>query len=96
MNHRKLTDKDLEPRTPKPDLKPTLAELKPTKLPKLDTSVNFFEQINWTKLPKALINGAFRHFTKFNLFLQAHRPSWIDKLIELFRTLIDKLTKRGK
>ena len=33
MQHKKLTDRDLEPRTPKPDIQPILEALKPTELP---------------------------------------------------------------
>lgn len=94
---RKLIDEDLEPKRPCPGLPSEhTIEIKPTKLPKLDIGVNWFEQINWTILPKALMNGVFRYFTKFNLFLQAHKPSWIDKLIELLRTLINKITTKLK
>jgi hypothetical protein len=95
MKHRKLTDKDLEPRT-KPHEPELIGEVEPTELPKLDTDVSLIDQIDWKNMPKALLNGVFRYFTKFNLFLQAHRPSWIDKIIELLKTLITKLKGSSK
>lgn len=76
-------------------IKPDLRERDPIELQKPDTPVGFIEGINWGVFPRAILNGAFRYFTKFNLFLTAHRPSWIDKLIELLRMIFNKLTKRG-
>ena len=72
-----------------------LTEKTPTKIKKKYPNVKFVEQIEWKNMPKALLNGVFRYFTKFNLFLTAHKPSWIDKLIELLKTLLNKLTKKG-
>ena len=96
---RKLTDEDLEIKTP--DLDELTDQqmdkafddmlVKPTELKKPKFNISTFELINWKIIPKALMNGVFRYFTKFNLFLIAHRPSWMDKLIELLRTLIRKM-----
>jgi hypothetical protein len=76
-------------------IKPNLKEIDPIELQKPDTEVGFFERIDWGNMPKALLNGVFRYFTKFNLFLTANMPSWMDKLIKLLKTLINKLTKKG-
>jgi len=72
-----------------------LEEKDPIELQKPDDSTSVLEEVNWRIMPKAILNGAFRYFTKFNLFLTTHRPSWIDKLIEMLKALINKLTKKG-
>lgn len=93
---RKLTDEDLEPRTKGWPGAMISKEIEPIKLKKPKFNLGILELINWKNMPKALMSGVFRYFTKFNLFLQVHKPNWIDKLIELLRTLINKLTKKGK
>lgn len=100
---RKLTDEDLKQDAE--DLKrdgETMGKIKsrlkkkekPIKLPKPDTDVSLIDQINWKNMPKALINGVFRYFTKFSLFSTTNKPGLIAKLTELLQTLITKL--KGK
>ena len=82
--------------TPKPRInKPEMVdEVDPIKLPKRDIDVSLVDQIDWKNMPKALMNGVFRYFTKFSLFSTANKPGLIAKLTEFLQTLINKL--KGK
>lgn len=104
---RKLTPKDLDPRDTEKFKRDTRLQefkdaliatgtIKPTKLKKPKFDISTFDIINWKIIPKALINGVFRHFTKFSLFSTADKPGLIAKLTELLQAIINKLTKRGK
>ena len=67
LEPRKLTGEDLEMKQPIVNTMIPVDEIKPITLEKPKFKFSFVDLVDWKNMPKALMNGVFRHFTKFNL-----------------------------